>query len=79
MLEKNKIPVLVLSAGLGDVLTEVLKYNGLNENEYFHIVSNFFKFNGNTIEGYGCRESGNYIHPFNKNGFGCLHYFKVRF
>lgn len=71
--------MLVLSAGLGDVLREVLKYHGLVENDYFHIISNFFKLNNNVVEGYGSKENGTYIHPFNKNGFGCLSYFKVRF
>lgn len=78
ILEKNKIPLLVLSAGLGDVLTEVLKYHGLTENDHFHIISNFFKLNQDSVvEGYGVGESGCFIHPFNKSGLGCGSYFKV--
>ncbi|KAK6644539.1 hypothetical protein RUM43_000806 [Polyplax serrata] len=77
ILEKNKIPLLVLSAGLGDVLTEVLKYHGLTENDHFHIISNFFKLNKDSVvEGYGVGESGCFIHPFNKSGLGCGSYFK---
>lgn len=77
LLERNRIPVLVLSAGQGNVLAEVLNYHGLSENDYFHIVSNFFKIENGTVNGYGCHENGLFIHPFNKNGFGCTSYFQV--
>jgi len=40
--EKN-IPILILSAGLGDVIQEVLKHVGINHPN-IHIISNFYKF-----------------------------------
>lgn len=78
-LQKNKIPLLILSAGLGNVLTEALKLQEIYENEYLHVISNFFKVENGIITGYGCRENQFYIHPFNKNGLGCSNYFKVNF
>jgi len=78
LLNEKKVPVLVLSAGLGDVIRIALKHYGLNESETFHIISNFLKTDGDTLIGFGCSENGKFIHPFNKNGLGCGDYFKVR-
>ena len=62
-LNKENIPVTIISAGFGDLVTEILKIH----NVYFpnlHIISNFFKFdeNGNMI---GFQDD--IIHAYNKN------------
>lgn len=45
---KNNIPVVILSAGIGNVIEEVLKlHNCLYDNMY--IMSNFFSYENNTI------------------------------
>jgi len=62
-LNKNNIPILILSAGLGDVIQEFLKAEGkLSEN--LHIISNFYEFNyKGIVTGY----KSQIIHSFNKN------------
>jgi HAD superfamily hydrolase (TIGR01544 family) len=60
--EKN-IPILILSAGLGDVIQEVLKQVGINHPNV-HIISNFYKFNEiGDVVGY----DPHIIHSMNKN------------
>lgn len=44
----DNIPVIILSAGIGNVITELLKlHNCFYDN--IHIISNFIKFNNNSI------------------------------
>lgn len=61
-LNKKKIPFLILSAGLGDIIEEIFKFNKINCKNT-HIISNFFKFDkkGN-VTGY----KGKIIHSLNK-------------
>jgi cytosolic 5'-nucleotidase 3 len=63
LLKKNKVPLLILSAGLGDVIKEYLNsVNKLSEN--VHLISNFYEFNEqNKVIGYKTKP----IHSFNKN------------
>jgi cytosolic 5'-nucleotidase 3 len=62
-LEKENIPLLILSAGLGDVIKGFLEKENIM-NDKIHIISNFFEFDkdGNTT-GYKSK----IIHTFNKN------------
>ncbi|MFH1456031.1 MAG: hypothetical protein ABIF40_03720 [archaeon] len=63
ILNKNNIPFLIFSAGLGDVIKEVLRVKGfLKQN--VNIIANFFKFNGQgNVIGY----DQDIVHVFNKN------------
>ena len=65
MIKKKKIPLLILSAALGDVIEEILKINKINY-KGIHTISNFFEFDkkGNVL-GY----KGKIIHSLNKNEF----------
>ena len=72
---KSGIPVLVLSAGVGDLIVEILKDNGA-----FHpdlkVVSNFLAYDE---EGHVTGLEGEIIHVYNKNE-NSIHdsdYFKV--
>lgn len=61
-LRSNNIPVIILSAGIGNVIVEVLKlHNCLYDN--IHIISNFFNFNNNDILPF---DKTNIIHTCNK-------------
>jgi hypothetical protein len=60
-LKEEGVPFLVLSAGLGDSISAVLKYHKVPPISV-HIIANF-KFNGNNVNGFW----GDIIHPFNKN------------
>lgn len=62
ILKENNIPVLIFSAGLGDLIEGRLsKYHIMSNN--IEIVSNFYDFNDDgTIKGY----KGEIIHTFNK-------------
>lgn len=61
-LSKSEVPVLVFSAGLGDVVEEILRHNGvLLEN--VEIISNFLKYSNRKLDGF----KGKKIHVFNKN------------
>lgn len=63
-LKKQNVPVLVFSAGLGDIVEELLRHqNVLFDN--VNVISNFLKFNGNMLEGF--KNSHRMIHVFNKN------------
>lgn len=62
-LEKANVPVLVFSAGLGDVVQAILIQNEILSPNV-KIISNFLQFKENTIEGF---KNGNKIHVFNKN------------
>ncbi|XP_031782592.1 7-methylguanosine phosphate-specific 5'-nucleotidase isoform X2 [Nasonia vitripennis] len=74
-LKKFNIPILVFSAGIGDVLESILKCQGiLSEN--VKIISNFMKFDGDTLNGF--ENSNRLIHPFNKNSHTVENdYFKI--
>ena len=64
-LNEGKIPVLVLSAGLGDLIREIMTHNGvLHENT--SLVSNFLEYD---VEGkvVGLKESEELIHMYNKS------------
>lgn len=73
-LNKANIPVLVFSAGLGDVVEAILKcHKVLFDN--VKIISNFLKYNGNKIDGF---KNKKLIHVFNKNEHALgQEYFKV--
>ena len=63
LLEENNVPLLIFSAGLGDVIYEYLKcQDKLTKN--VHIVSNFYTFDEEgKVNGY----KSNVDHTFNKN------------
>lgn len=63
-LKNLNVPVLVFSAGLGDIVETLLRQQGvLHDN--VQIISNFLKFNGNTLDGF--KNYNSMIHVFNKN------------
>ncbi|MFC1728228.1 hypothetical protein ACFLZ7_02040 [Nanoarchaeota archaeon] len=63
LLNKHKIPLLIFSAGIGDIIEEHLRAEGkLYEN--IHIISNTFKYNK---EGKVIGYNSNIIHILNKN------------
>ncbi len=60
-LNKNNVPVIILSAGIGNIIEEFLKMNNcLFDNIY--IISNFIKFENNLM----LKFSDNMIHSLNK-------------
>lgn len=63
LLENNNIPLLIFSAGLGDVIHRYLEIqNKLTKN--VHIISNFYTFDEKgRVNGY----KSNIVHSFNKN------------
>jgi len=67
LLYENAIPVLVLSAGVGDMIDFVFKDKGLDKYNHknVHVLANFFQFDEKTnlVSGY----KGRMIHVFNKN------------
>jgi len=70
LLAKNNIPILIFSAGLGDVIKEYLKsVNKLTKN--VHIISNFFKFDK---KGKAVSYTKPLIHTFNKNEIQVKHH-----
>jgi HAD superfamily hydrolase (TIGR01544 family) len=63
-LKNLNVPILVFSAGLGDVVEASLRHqNVLLEN--VNVISNFLEFQGNTLNGF--KNSHRIIHVFNKN------------
>lgn len=61
-LHNNNIPIIILSAGIGNVIYEILKLNNcLYDN--VHIISNFIEFQNNKMKPF----SNNMIHSCNKN------------
>ncbi|XP_076235130.1 cytosolic 5'-nucleotidase IIIB [Calliopsis andreniformis] len=69
-----KVPILVFSAGLGDVVKAVLQYQEvLFEN--VKVISNFLKYRDGKLEGF---ENERHIHVFNKNEHAIEQdYFKI--
>ena len=65
LLKKNNIPLLIFSAGIGDVIKGFLEFkNILHKN--MHIISNFFKFDSKEkVVDYNSK----IIHTFNKNEY----------
>lgn len=61
-LKEAKVPILVFSAGLGNVVTAILKHNDIFFDNV-HVVSNFFNIENDKIMGF----SGTLIHIYNKN------------
>lgn len=58
-----RVPVIVFSAGLGDMVEAVLRYhNALFDN--VKVISNFLKYNGNQLDGF---KNDVPIHVYNKN------------
>lgn len=63
LLAKNNIPLLIISAGLGDVIKEYLESEGIMHKN-IHIISNFYNFDDNgKVTGY----KSQIIHSYNKN------------
>lgn len=62
-LHKAKVPVIIFSAGLGDMVEAVLRcHNTFYDN--VQIISNFLKYNGNKLDGF---KNNVLIHAYNKN------------
>ncbi|MBN2420726.1 hypothetical protein JXB27_00435 [Candidatus Woesearchaeota archaeon] len=62
-LAKHRIPLLIFSAGVGDLIEDSLKFEKFYHSN-IHIISNFFDFDANGVaKGY----KGAVIHTFNKN------------
>lgn len=62
-LHNEHVPIVVFSAGLGDMVEAVLRYhNALYDN--VKIISNFLKYNGNHLDGF---KNDVLIHAYNKN------------
>lgn len=70
-----EVPILVFSAGLGDVVEAILRHHDVFFSNV-NIVSNFLKFNGKQLDGFkGDHEP---IHVFNKNEHAVEHkYFQI--
>ena len=62
-LAKHSIPVLILSAGLGNIVEEYLKHAGMLHPN-MHIISNFLRFG---IDGKATGYTADVVHTFNKN------------
>jgi 5'-nucleotidase len=64
LLAAHNVPTLVFSAGIGDVLAEVLKHEGVPESPNLHYVSNFVDVDK---DGFVVGFKPPLIHVFNKN------------
>lgn len=62
-LENLHIPVVIFSAGLGDVIVEQLRQKNVQFNNV-NLISNYLNFNGSLLNGLQNHE--NLIHEFNK-------------
>ncbi len=72
-LHKNNIPLVIMSAGLGDVIKEILKSKKrLYKNVY--IISNFLKFNK---KGKAVKTEKIFIHSMNKTEIAVKNYPKI--
>jgi len=63
LLSRHNIPLLIFSAGVGDLITEFLRAEKLLTSNV-HIVSNFYNFDEH---GHVVGLKGNIIHTFNKH------------
>jgi HAD superfamily hydrolase (TIGR01544 family) len=63
LLDELKIPILILSAGIGNVIDNLMKQNNFTYPN-IHIISNYFNFN---LEGKAEYDENQIIHSFNKN------------
>lgn len=63
----EEVPVLMLSAGIGNVINKVLEHNNILYSN-IHLDSNFLKFENGVAKGI----SNNVIHTMNKNSEGLL-------
>ncbi|KAL6265418.1 hypothetical protein P5V15_002214 [Pogonomyrmex californicus] len=62
-LYNKKVPIIIFSAGLGDIVEAILRYhNALFDN--VKVISNFLKYNGNQLDGF---KNDVLIHVYNKN------------
>ncbi|XP_014223977.1 7-methylguanosine phosphate-specific 5'-nucleotidase-like [Trichogramma pretiosum] len=65
-LHAKQVPILILSAGLGDVVEALLRRQGILYDN-IHIVSNFLKYNdGDVLDGF--KRPDKVLHVLNKNG-----------
>ncbi len=64
--KQASIPILVFSAGLGDVIERVLAYKGTPKGEFLHIIANYFAFESDGSFR-GQLRSSDVIHPYTKN------------
>lgn len=73
-LDEANVPLLIFSAGLGDVVDVILKYHGV-VNKNIHVISNFLKHKDGNVNGF----MNDIVHPFNKNGKAAEHtkYFQL--
>lgn len=62
-LHKAKVPIVVFSAGLGDMVEAILRRHGTFYDN-IQIISNYLKYNGNKLDGF---KNDVLIHAFNKN------------
>lgn len=70
ILEKNNIPLIIVSQGVGDIYLELLNNKKiLNKNIYF--ITNLFNFNK---EGIATSVTETIIHPYNKHKIDLLKY-----
>ncbi|KAE8751966.1 hypothetical protein FOCC_FOCC001129 [Frankliniella occidentalis] len=67
-LDSLNVPLLVFSAGLGDVVDAILKNHGV-ANKNIHVISNFLKYKDGLVNGF----TADIVHPFNKNGKAAEH------
>ncbi|XP_043266841.1 7-methylguanosine phosphate-specific 5'-nucleotidase isoform X1 [Venturia canescens] len=73
-LSRADVPILVFSAGLGDVVEAVLRHHDVLFDNV-KIISNFLKYEGNKVLGF---KGTRLIHVFNKNEHSIDHdYFKL--
>jgi len=63
-LGRQSIPALIFSAGLGDIIVEILHQNNVALSDNLHVISNFLEFNDEDI---ASSFKGDVIHVFNKN------------
>ncbi|XP_042529592.1 7-methylguanosine phosphate-specific 5'-nucleotidase [Dipodomys spectabilis] len=66
-LHQNNIPLFIFSAGIGDILEEIIRQMGMLHSN-IHIVSNYMDFNE---EGFLQGFKGQLIHTYNKNSSVC--------
>lgn len=69
LLKKQAIPLMILSAGVGDMIQYILKYAnvGLADHPNTHVLSNFLEFEEKTGLCTGFSNKETCIHIFNKN------------